>query len=152
MERLHRVAALRRPPTVGRHWVERIRPGGYQSARPAAPQRASAQTPQTLPPAGLAGSAPISPRPQAGRTSTGTLRPQPDERWSQSSNAGSNADALHQTVANGLRVIAELTRAGGDWVFMVVRLWCRAQANSSPSSSVSMAMGQGGRRVAACPS
>jgi SAM-dependent methyltransferase len=34
-------------------------------------------------------------------------------------------------------------RAGGDWVFMVPRLWCRAQANSSPSNSGSMAMGAG---------
>ena len=33
--------------------------------------------------------------------------------------------------------------AGGDWVSLVPRLWCRAQANSSPSNSGPMAMGAG---------
>src|SRR6185437_16757747 len=37
------------------HWLERIRPGGYQPARPATPQRAGAQTPQALPTAGWLG-------------------------------------------------------------------------------------------------
>src|SRR5215831_5878007 len=87
--------------SVGRHWLERIRPGGYQPARPATPQRPGAQTPQALPTAGLAGSVPISPRPQAGRTSAGTIRPQPDQRWSQ----GSNANARHRTVADSVEPI-----------------------------------------------
>src|SRR5690349_21412609 len=94
-------------PRVSRDWTSRgprthrVRPGGYQPARPAAPQRAGAQTPQALPTAGLAGSVQISPRPQAGRTSAGTIRPQPDQRWSQ----GSNANARHRTVADSVEPI-----------------------------------------------
>jgi len=57
--------------------------------------------PASLADRGLAGSVPISPPPQAGRTSAGTIRPQPDQRWSQ----GSNANARHRTVADSVEPI-----------------------------------------------
>jgi hypothetical protein len=49
----------------------------------------------------------------------------------------SNVSPTHQEIA----AIAD--PADGDWVFMIPRLWCGAQANSSPSNSGSMAMGEG---------
>jgi hypothetical protein len=53
------------------------------------------------------------------------------------------ADAVeHHLVADGLRSPVVVI-AGGGWVSLVPRLWCRAQANSSPSNSGPMAMGAG---------
>ena len=89
--RTHRV---RWPPLAGAHstwWVP-----ASTARRPSACRRSN-----PLPTAGLAGSVPISPRPQAGRTSAGTIRPQPDQRWSQ----GSNANARHRTVADSVEPI-----------------------------------------------
>jgi hypothetical protein len=59
-----RAAALRRPPIEDCHRPGRTRPGRHQSAQPAAPRRAGDQTRPGLPPAELAGNAPISPRPR----------------------------------------------------------------------------------------
>src|SRR5215475_14891697 len=112
--------------SVGRHWLERIRPGGYQPARPAAPQRAGAQTRQALPTAGLAGSVPISPRPQAGRTSAGTYV---HSRISDGLKAAtpSHGTGLSPTALNPSRLI---TRSAG-----------RSRTVSTPAGPVSQIRG-----------